>query len=194
MNRREFLSELEERLAVVHDEDRERTLAIYRRLIDSAIEEGTSEEDIIATIDTPEQIARRYIEGLPLKELVKSEAVKRELNVSGIALLIFLLPLGIGAAVAALALYVSMWAVVAAVYLAAVAAGVIGIMLLTASFDVIRHDFLRAAAFFGAGLALMGLAVFVFVFGMWLTKQMKRLTHYGAKLVKRQFIKRGLWR
>ena len=65
MNKREFLQKLENGLSGLPREDIEQRLSFYAEMIDDRIEDGFSEEEAVAGIGTPEEIAAQVIEETP---------------------------------------------------------------------------------------------------------------------------------
>lgn len=57
MNKAEFLGALEYALTALRPEDRQQALDYYAEMIEDGVENGASEEEVVATFDAPEQIA-----------------------------------------------------------------------------------------------------------------------------------------
>ena len=57
MNKAEFLSALEQALLALRPKDRQQVLDYYAEMIEDGVENGASEEEVVATFDAPEQIA-----------------------------------------------------------------------------------------------------------------------------------------
>ena len=61
MKKRDFLSELELRLGGLPERDRKKSLDYYAEMIDDRMEEGISEEEAVAAMGTPAQLAEEII-------------------------------------------------------------------------------------------------------------------------------------
>ena len=58
MNRNEFITELTEKLAHLPKAERAEIIGYYRELIDDGLENGQTEEEILRSFDSPDEIAR----------------------------------------------------------------------------------------------------------------------------------------
>ena len=134
MTRNEFFSELAERLYGVPDKDREASLEYYGEMINDRIEEGMTEEEAVAALGSPEEIATQILRELSLPKLVQARVKpRRALRVWEIVLLILGAPLWrpllLAAAAVILAVYVVLWSLVialAAVDLSVAAVSLVG--------------------------------------------------------------------
>lgn len=68
MNKTQFLAALEERLSVVSDAERKRSLLYFEEIIADRMEEGLSEEEVIAQMESPEEIAADIISDIGTEE------------------------------------------------------------------------------------------------------------------------------
>ncbi len=121
MNREEFLDELRHRLSGLPQEDIEEQIAFYEEMIADRMDEGMSEEESVSGIGLVEEIACQIMSEIPLTKLVKEKVrPKRSLRVWEIVLLVLGSPVWIPLAVAAVAVllsvYAVLWAVVICVY------------------------------------------------------------------------------
>jgi uncharacterized membrane protein len=79
MNRAEFLYALREKLSGLPLDEIEERLSFYEEAIDDRMEDGYSEEDAVAGIGTPEEIAEQVISEIPLSRLVREKVgVKKQ--------------------------------------------------------------------------------------------------------------------
>lgn len=62
MNKGEFLAQLRLRLGALSKQELEKTIQYYSEIIDDMLEEGVSEEDAVANLESVEEIASRIIE------------------------------------------------------------------------------------------------------------------------------------
>ena len=166
MNKQEFLSALQNALAGLPKKDRQKTLDFYSEMIDDRMEDGLTEEAVIAQIGTPEDIAAQVLAELP---------VKQSGSIAGKVWIAILLVLGspvwlsllIAAAAVLLAVLVVVFAVEAALVGCALG-GILGAILL-----FLLWKPLPAVLLLGAGLVCAGLSIPLFflckltVQGLW---------------------------
>ena len=161
MTKNEFLNILHSReeLFGLPEEDIERSLSFYEELIDDRIEEGMSEEEAVAAVGDPREIAAQILSEIPLSKLVKEKMKpSRRLRAWEIVLLAvgspIWLALLISAAAVVISLYAVLWSLVASVW--AVGVALAGSFLLSIAALVL----LCIQGSVGAGLVLLGLGVF----------------------------------
>ena len=61
MNKASYLAQIRQLLQSLPEEDRERSLAFYAESIDDRIEDGRSEEEAVASLESPEEAARTIL-------------------------------------------------------------------------------------------------------------------------------------
>lgn len=161
MTKNEFMNILRSReeLFGMTEEDIARSLSFYEELIDDRIEEGMSEEEAVADVGDPREIAAQILSEIPLSKLVKKKIKpSRRLRAWEIVLLAvgspIWLTLLIAAVVIVFALYAVLWSLVASVW--AVGVALAGTFLLSIAALVL----LCIQGSVGAGLVLLGLGVF----------------------------------
>jgi uncharacterized membrane protein len=168
MNKQEFLSLLAQELSGLPGKDVTDRLAFYDEMIDDRIEEGLSEEDAVDEMGPVDEVAAQILEEIPLSRLVRERVrPKRRLRAWEILLLILGSPLWLSLLLAAgavlLAVYVVIWALVGCLWAVAVAVFVSSLGCLAAGgLFLLRHEVPRGLAALGAGLALVGLSIFLF--------------------------------
>ncbi|MBQ9861528.1 MAG: DUF1700 domain-containing protein [Clostridia bacterium] len=183
MNKQEFLTQLRQELSGLSREDIEERLTFYREMIDDRTEEGLSEEEAVAAVGCPKEIARQILADAP-----KKADSKRRLKTGEIVLLVLGAPLwlalGIAAVAVILSLYVSLWSIVIslwAVFGSLIACAFAG-ALAGLGFALGGYTF-SGVAMIAAGIVCAGLSIF---------------TYYGCKaatkglvmLTKRCFVKK----
>ena len=72
MNKESYLAQIRTLLASLPEEDRERSLAFYAESIDDRMEDGMSEEEAVASLESPEEAAKSILMDTPLPALVKA--------------------------------------------------------------------------------------------------------------------------
>ena len=168
MTKGDFLASLRARLAGLPQREAEERVRFYEEMIDDRMEEGLSEEEAVAAVGTVEEVARQIAEEIPFTKLAKERIhPKRRLAAWEIVLLILGAPVWLSLVVAAVAvvlsLYLSLWAVVVAlwaVFASFAACGVCGVAVGIGM--AIGGDVMAGVALLGAGLTLGGLAIFLF--------------------------------
>ncbi|MBE6654691.1 MAG: DUF1700 domain-containing protein [Ruminococcaceae bacterium] len=183
MTKREFLAELKWRTSVMPSDDAAATLEYYSEIIDDRMEEGLSEEEAVAAVGSPADIAAEALGGMSLEKLVKETdrpKPKRTLRAWEIVLIVLGAPLWLSLLLAAvsivIAVYISLWACVISLYAAEVAvlacafAGVIAFPICFFAGNISTGVFLL-----GAGVLLAGIGIFGFYGCIALTKAMCRL-------------------
>lgn len=194
MNKLDFLLELTEELSGLPDEDIEKSLDYYSEIIDDRMEDGLREEDAVAAVGAPAEIAAQILTEIPLGKLVKAKLKpRRTLRAWEVILLVLGCPLWLpllAAAVAViLAIYVSLWSVVISLYAAdlALAISAVACMIATA-FYAVGGSIAAGAFLFGGGLILAGLAIFMFLGCHKVSKGMLRLGTAIVRSIKSCFI------
>lgn len=194
MLKNEFLSALRTHLSSLPSEDIERSLSFYSEMIDDRIEDGMSEEEAVAAIGDPQEIASQILLDTPLPKLIKAKTTpKRKLRTWEIVLLILGSPVWAPLLIAAFAVFISVYAViwsVVIVFFAAditIAAGCIGGVFL-AVISGISFEILPAITYMGAAFILAGLAIFAFIGCLASVKGMVKLSKIILKAIKSCFI------
>ncbi|MBO5784065.1 MAG: DUF1700 domain-containing protein [Clostridia bacterium] len=157
MNKQEFLTRLRKGLFGLPSKEKKEHLAFYCEMIDDRMEDGLSEEAAVAEIGNIDEIIAQ----------LKAATPKKKKNAGVIVLLILGLPvwgsLLIAAAAVALALYLSLWAVLISFW--AVFAALLGSALGGIVGGIILFGYGNAPAglaLIGAGLVCAGLGIFLF--------------------------------
>lgn len=124
MNQEFFLQELRRHLFALPEAERERIVEDYRGMILDRMEDGATEEEAVAELGTPAEIAGQILSEIPITTLVRERVrPKRKFSVWEIGLLILgaplWLPLLIAAAAVAFSLLVALFSVVLAFVAAA---------------------------------------------------------------------------
>lgn len=164
MDKNEFLSALEARLAGLPEADRRSSLDFYAEMLDDLMEGGMTEADAVASLGPVDAIAEEILMDTPLPKLVKAKMKKHRLSGLEITLLAvgfpIWLPILIALFAVALSLYITLWAVVISLYAADLAFAIsapAGIITAIALF--VSGKPAAALLFLGAGLVLVGLTV-----------------------------------
>ncbi len=195
MNKQEFLERLESALAGLGAEEIKKSTDFYAEMLDDAVENGENEEEAVARLGTVEEIARKIINETPLAKIVKENVKEHKRSASDIALIIICspvwLPIAVSLFAAAVSVYLSLWAAAASLF--AVFAGLFlgGIALIAAAAPTVLSDTAKAGLMLGAGLAGMGISVFVFYLSVIFSKLLIRFTTLGVRKIKGIFMRKG---
>ena len=173
MNKKEFSEALHRLLSELPWADVVSSVEFYEEMIEDRMEEGLSEEDAVAQVGTPEEIAARIRSELPAASVPETQKETRSKN-RGLVLILLILgaPIWLSLLIAAVAvsvsllavifsLFVSLWAVVIAL------GGASLLWFISAVMSAIQHNLISAGmlcgfSLFGAGLCI--LTVFPFRF------------------------------
>lgn len=167
MNKSDFLAALDRSLKGLPKADREKSLAFYEEMISDRMEEGESEEEAVAAIGSVEEITGQVLSDIPLTKLVKAKVTPhRALKVWEILLLILGSPLWLSLLLAGAALllsvYLLLWAMLLTLYAMNLTLALGGIVFTVGAFWYMGH-IPTLLTYLGAGLACMGLSVFLFL-------------------------------
>lgn len=198
MTKQEFLIRLRKGLSGLPQEEVEERLSYYEEMAEDRMEDGLSEEEAIAQIGNPEDIARQIIADTPLPKLVK-EKIKPKKEMKGWELGLILLgaPIWlsvlIAIAAAVFAVYAALWAVIVALWAVEVGlcGGVIGGLASGIWFIYTGGSTLTGLAVAGVAIACAGLAIFMFFGYKAATKGMLVLTAKLSGRLKRRIVGKG---
>jgi uncharacterized membrane protein len=164
MNKESYLAQIRQLLQSLPEEDRERSLAFYAESIDDRIEDGMSEEEAVASLESPEEAAQTILMNMPIPKLVKARVKQRRMGAVEILLLVLGFPLWFPLLLTILILgltaYLLVWTLVlvlAAVVLALGLSAVAGVI--AAVYFIIKAGLPLFLLSLGAALVLTGLAV-----------------------------------
>lgn len=190
MTKIEFLDKLTEFLGDMPAEDIESSKQFYSELIDDSMEEGKSEEEAVAALGSPEEIAKQILSDKPADDAVKAADIQpdenaapapagREINTAAVILIIVLFPIWIGPAATLLSIYVTLWAVIVSLYASA------GAMVISGLAALVLSPLAGAAAnivlAIGIALILIGLGLFLILLMNLLTKLYVKFTVWAFK-------------
>lgn len=166
MNKQEFLGALKKRLSGLPKDEIEERLAFYGEMIDDRTEDGRTEEEAVAEIGGADEIAAQIIADIPLTRLVKERIKpKRRLKTWEIVLIVLGSPIWLSLAIAAAAVFFSMYIVLCSLIVAlwsvfvSLIAGAIAAV--PASIVTFAHgNAASGLAVLSGGLILAGLCIF----------------------------------
>lgn len=195
MTKQEFLNALGAKLAALPKQELEERLNFYDEMIDDGVEEGLSEEQAVDKLGSVEEVAAQIIADIPFFKIAKERfKFKRPPLGWEKALLILGAPLWIALAAAAIAVVVSIYAVIFSIAVAAwavdvaFAAGTLGAFAVGLSF-AFSGNAISGAMALGAGLIFAGLAILLFFCAKSATKITIFLSGKIAFYIKKLFTK-----
>ncbi|MBQ8174107.1 MAG: DUF1700 domain-containing protein [Clostridia bacterium] len=178
MTKREFFADLRARLSGLSEADVRKSLDFYEEMIADRMEEGMGEEEAVAAIGTPAEIAERILSEMPLtagtvKKSTRCEGGLRSpwvilLLVLGspvwLSLLIAVFAVILSLCAVGLAVFASLWAVFGS-FVACAVGGVLG-----GAYFIGIGSGLPGVAMIGAALLCAGLAILSFCGALVATK------------------------
>lgn len=197
MTKHEFFAELRTRLSGLAEADVQESLDFYDEMIADRMEEGMSEEEAVAAIGTPEEIAKQILSEMPIaKRITASVRSSSALRSPWVILLLVLgSPVWLSLLIAAFAVVfslcaagfgvlLSLWAVFGALVGCAVGGVLGGAVMACVGYAA------TGIVCIGAGIFLGGISIFFFYACLLSTRGGVWLTKWLAVGVKRCFVKR----
>ena len=201
MNKQEFLDLLAAELSGLPEEDKKEQLEFYSEMIDDRIEDGTNEEDAVASFGDPKEVASSVLAEIPLtrivKEKLKKEKKERTRKYSAFSIVLIAVgsvvwfPILVSLLAVCLALYVVFWAVIISLWsvFVSLAASALGVLFGGIVF-IARGYLLCGLACIGAALICAGLSIFAFAGCKAATKGGAKLTKKLALAIKRTLVRK----
>ncbi len=197
MNKQEFLKALKKALHGLPEDDIQKSLDFYNEMIDDRMEDGVLEQEAVAAIGDPQEIARQILADIPIAKLVRQKIKsKHRMSVLEIVLLVLGSPIWLSLIIAVtavvFAVYVSLWSViislysVAAAFVACAVGGAIASVCLFAS----EGDIFAASIMVAAALVLIGISILFFFVCRASTKGMVLLTKKLTLRIKSCFLRK----
>ncbi|MBC3796609.1 DUF1700 domain-containing protein [Acetobacterium tundrae] len=195
MNKTEFLSCLEKKLAGLPENEVEKTRSFYLEMIDDRSEDGMSEEEAVAAMGNIDDIVKAAMLELPLTTLMKTKMrPKARLKAWEIVLLVLGFPLWFtllaAFVVVILSVYVSVWAVIISLYATVAALVLSGLAGIFGGLFCLFQNFAASLFILGSGLICGGIGILAFfgvtALSVWLVK----LTGLFLRWIKSLFITR----
>ncbi|WP_308623536.1 HAAS domain-containing protein [uncultured Enorma sp.] len=188
MTKQEFLKRLGDLLACLPADQVREAQAFYAEAIDDRMEDGVPEEDAVASMGTPGEVAEAILDDLPPVPRAVAKT-RRKSNVLLWALVIVGSPvwlaLGAAFAITVAAIYATIWILAASVWIVALAFAAIGPVCWVLAFDgaLIGH-IAFAVAFLGIGLSMLGVGLLLGAAAFAATKS---LAHVSVMWLRKAF-------
>ena len=196
MTKQEFLSRLQQRLSGLPQENINEHLAFYSEMIDDRLEDGLSEEEAVAAIGSPDEIAAQITANAPqAKTAPEQNKPRHTLKAWEIVLLAVSSPIWVSLLIAAasvvFSLFVTLWSLIIALWAVAVSlvAGALGGVACSLLYFVHGYGY-TGLAMLGAALICAGLAVFLFFGCVAVSKGGVWLVRKAAAAIKARFTRK----
>lgn len=189
MTREELNEALRRRLAGLPPEDLEATLEYYNEMIDDRMEEGLSEPEAVDALGSMEDIVNAVLAETPLPVLVR-QRIRPKAELRGWMILLLILgfpvwfPLLAAAAAILFSVFMMLWALVLSVWALDLALALGGVAGLPAAVVRLFQGTGDGLLTLGGSLVFCGLAILVFLGGIWAVRgvlQLGKLTLLGIK-------------
>lgn len=190
MHKQEFLAQLRKGLSGLPQADIEERLTFYGEMLEDRMEEGLSEEEAVSAAGPVSEIVAQAVADIPLARLARERIRPRRRPKAWEIVLLALgspiwLSLGVVAIAVILAVYVSLWAVFAALAVCAVGSVPACVILAAGGSGA------PGAAMLAAGIVCAGLSVFMFYGCKQATRRIALATKKFAMWIKNRLIKKG---
>lgn len=185
MTRDEFLGRLGELLACLPADQVRETQEFYAEAIADRMEDGMGEEEAVAAMGAPGEVAEAVLDDLPAVPRAIARTRRRSTTLLWVLTIVgspVWVPLLVAFAAVAVTVYICIWVLALCVWIIAVALGSAGIAeLLFAACGITIGHFPYVLASAGVGFGLVGVALLVGA-GAWAaSKQIARLSALWVK-------------
>mgnify|MGYP000931831918 FL=1 len=202
MKKSEFLERLRREIRNLPYDEVEKTITYYEEIISDRMEDGASEEEAVASLGTPEAIARDLQANQPFSTIIKrkvedyKERRSSENTALVIVLLIVLFPFWFPVLMSGLGVLVGLFAtiggIIVAFWAASIAIGIGGIGLIIASAFGFATSYIPTGFFsIGSGIALIGLSIIAVIISIYATKGIIKLMGIIIHSIKKLFVRRS---
>lgn len=199
MNKRAFLSALDERLSCLPKEDREESFNYYSEIIDDRMEDGLSEEESVAALGSIEEIVSQILMETSLPKLVKANVKpKRTLKAlkTWVKILLILgspvwVPLLFAALCILFAVYIVLWSGILVLYSVVLSFAATAIGCILGFFvSLPAGNIAPGLLFLGAGLFCVGITLLLFFGFNRITKGLLILSKKFLLAIKTRFVRK----
>ena len=189
MDKYHFLLVLSEKLKMLPEADRQRSIEYYAEMIADRMEEGLSEEEAVADIGSVDAIAKDILAEVPVAPTPIKQS--RHLRWWEITLIVLGSPLWlsllISVAAVVFSVLASLWSVVISLYATALALGVSALGCIFASFFMIFYGNGELMIAWGVAFICASLAILIFLLSNLTAKGMVALTKCIFRGIRRAF-------
>lgn len=200
MNKAEFLHTLDQRLTSLAESDRTRSVNYFAEIIDDRVEEGMSEEEAVAELESIDDIVERILSEKEDAEGEQAAQVSQKARRFPLWLTILLLVLGSPVWVplfltvisVTATLYICLWMVLSCLYLSAVflvIGGIAGFLVVVPT--VVSYGVPSAVFLAGAAFGCIGMGILLFFPATWFAKWVVKLTKWCVLKLGEMFTAKG---
>jgi uncharacterized membrane protein len=191
MNKQDFVEELRRLLSDLPWEDAKRSIEFYSEMIDDLVEEGKTEEEAVASVGTPAEVAAAVRAEFPADgTLPKEEAPKKKRKIAPWVWVLLILgspvwgSLLIALVSALLCFCVGVLAMALCLWSAFLAPGAAAILLIAgAAVAAFGGNLPAGGMMLGAGLFCAGISILFWFFCLWVTKVLFRWGKKGVEFL-----------
>ena len=194
MTKLEFFEALRRELSDLPEEERARSIGYFSEMIADRMEDGMSEEEAVADIGNPKEIAEQILLEMSLPKLVHNK-IQRERKRGGVFSTVLLilgspvwLPLLFALFAVLLSVYVVIWSVIVSLFAAVVGVGCGGLFLLIAPIFIPFTNVGGALISLGSGTVCISLAIFGFLGSIYVAKVLVWFSGFLLRKLKGLFI------
>ncbi len=169
MTKKVFIDEVRAKLKGLSEDEISKALEFYEEAIDDRMEEGLAEDQAVAAIGTPEEVANQILMDMPLSKVVKAKS-KPDSSYKAWEIVLIILgfpiwfPLLLTAAILALTLMLVVAILVITFFIVVAAIGIAGLAVTFACIPLLFTGGSSSLLLqFGLGLICVGLAVVMFI-------------------------------
>ncbi len=195
MKKEYFKNEVRRLLAGYSDEDIEKALEFYEEAIDDRMEDGMGEDEAVAAVGTPEEVARQIQMDQPLSKLVKQKVKEKEgMSTGKLVAIILTSPFWLPLAIVALTFVFVFVVVIMSLLFAALI--VVGSLIAAAAGAILAG--LVSVAFgggfgsvisIGAAMVLLGIGILLIIPAKAISKGSVKLIGRFMRWIKHFFVK-----
>ena len=197
MRKPDFLAALSDALQGLPQSDIDKSIEYYNEIIEDQMEDGTGEEEAVATLGRPEEIAKQILMDTALPKLMRAK-VKPTHTLRGweIVLLILGSPIWFSLLIAAasilFSLYITIWAAIVCLYACNLTFAIGSVFFpIQGCVFVFTGHYAAAAFYFGATLVCLGITVLLFFGFNNITDKLIALSKKLVLWIKSLFLKRS---
>lgn len=185
MNKQEFLEELRKRLNDYPEDETKASVEYYEEAIADRVEDGMTEGEAVASLGKIDEIVSQIKSELPIRTIVKQKTKGKKLPVWALVLIILGFPIWISILATLLSVYLSIWAIVASLWITDVAFAFAAVCSLVSGFLNLFHSLLGVFNM-GCALVFAGISIVLGIGCFYASKGLVMGTVWCFKKIKRE--------
>jgi uncharacterized membrane protein len=196
MNRNEFFAALAKALSVLPPAEADKAINYYNEIFEDHLEEGLSEEAVVASLEPVDIIAQRIIDEIPMHTLIKAKARSMQTGSKTLNLVLLIVgfpiwfPLLMSFFAVLFAVYMVIWALIIVLFSIVLTFGFTALALILGSPFGFIAQLAIGALMIGGGLICAGLAILTFFPALYASKGLIHLTVLIARKVRSLFLRK----